>query len=273
MLRAAAVQLASGSDPQQNLERIGVQVRAAAAAGARLVVLPENCLYRGPQEHLPAVARAAVPALREACAQLARAHALWLVAGGVPLPQDDKVANTALVYNPAGDCTAQYRKLHLFDVDLGETLCRRESDHFVAGDEVGMSVIDGIVTGLAICYDLRFSELFRRQSGGGAELCLLPADFTLHTGRAHWDILVRARAIENQFFLIAPNQAGSVPQGGESYGHSLIVGPWGEVLAACGDETEGLAVADLDFAYLRRVRAELPVLTHRRPLRGGLLRP
>lgn len=268
-LKVAAVQLSAGNLPSENLARAERLVRSAAGQGAQLIVLPENYLYRGPRERLLAVGHEATPVARERAAAWSRELGVWLVAGGlpVPTPRDGKLYNTLFAYNPAGNCVAQYRKVHLFDVEIPGVLTRRESDHYAAGDEAGTVDLAGFRTGLSVCYDLRFPELFRIHVARGAELALVPADFTFHTGEAHWELLLRARAVENQMFIIAPNQAGEAPGAGRSYGHSLIVGPWGEKLAAAAGEPEGVVVAELDFDYLRRVRRELPVLAHRRSLR------
>ena len=260
-VRAAAVQLTSTADLGANLETADRLTRAAARDGAELVVLPEKWPALGPPEVLAAAAQDPEdgPAVRWATAT-ARELGIELVAGSMTLRgADGRLRNTALHVTADGTVAAAYAKLHLFDVEVDGTVYR-ESDLETAGDE---SVVTGDGIGLAICYDLRFPTLFEELQRRGATLFAVPSAFTLATTRDHWDVLVRARAIEQQAFVVAANQVGEHAPGLRSGGRSCIVDPWGVVLATAPD-TEGHVVADLDLAHQRRIRATLPALRHRR---------
>jgi predicted amidohydrolase len=265
MFRAAAVQLNSSDDKQANLARAGRLVQEAAAEQARLVVLPEKFNVLGGPEHLRTGAETLDGPTIEWAQGLARDLSLWLVAGSITerVDDDDKLRNTSVVIDPDGRTTAVYRKLHMFDVEVGGR-AYRESDLEAPGDEIVVADIGETRVGISICYDLRFPELFRIQALNGAEILALPSAFTVPTGEAHWEVLVRARAIENQAFLVAAGQVGQHPGGHRSYGHSMIVDPWGQILAEAPNG-EGFVVADLDFDHLARVRLELPSLANRRP--------
>jgi predicted amidohydrolase len=267
-LRVAAVQLASGSDVSKNLDACARATEDAAKAGADLVVLPENFAYAGPEAGKRALAESLVGdtgTVGRSLASWARAHRLTLVAGGMPERSEDaqRPFNTCAVFSPAGELVARYRKRHLFDVELPEGTRYCESEATTAGSDIVSCSVGGAEVGLSICYDLRFPELYRRLVQGGAQLLLIPSAFTRTTGAAHWHVLVRARAIENQCFVVAPGQCGEALPGRPTFGHSLIVDPWGRVLAEAADEAAVL-IQDLDFAELARVRAKLPALRHRR---------
>jgi predicted amidohydrolase len=179
------------------------------------------------------------------------------------VPREERRYNTSCLVDPSGSIGATYRKIHLFDVALPGRVAVQESATRLAGDAAVVAWTSLASVGMSICYDLRFPELYRRLAADGAEVLVVPSAFTLPTGSAHWEVLCRARAIENQCWLLAANQTGASPHGHRDYGNSMIVDPWGTVLARLGDE-EGVAVAELDPAHLARVRAELPALTHRR---------
>ena len=202
---------------------------------------------------------------RDWAAALGRELGLWLVAGSIVerVEGDDKLRNTSVLVGPDGEVHATYRKIHLFDVEV-EGMVYRESDAEAPGDEVVVADAGGLPLGMAVCYDLRFPELFRIMAVRGARAISLPAAFTVPTGRAHWEVLVRARAIENQVFVIAAGQIGRHPPDHESYGHSMIVDPWGVVLAEAPDE-ECFVAADLDLDAQDQVREKLPSLANRRP--------
>jgi deaminated glutathione amidase len=265
-MRAGAVQMNSTADTDANLATADRLVRDAAARGAELVVLPEKWSVLGPPEHM---ARGAEPLdgrfigwAREIAAELG----IDLVAGSVleDTRGQAKRSNTSVHVAPNGEIRAVYRKLHMFDVEV-DGVTYAESRHEQAGDEVVTSEVgDGIRLGMSICYDVRFPELYRALVAEGAEVIAIPAAFTLATTRDHWEVLVRARAIENQSFVVAPNQIGEHAPGQRSGGRSMIVDPWGLVLASAPD-SETAIVADLDFDNLRRIRRRLPALTHRRP--------
>ena len=265
-MRVAAVQLNASADRTANLAAADRLTRAAAADGARLIVLPEKWTAMGSDEDL----RAAAETLEGPAIQWARASArelgVDLVAGSFPERVEGavKLANTSVHVGPDGELKATYRKLHMFDVEVGGR-SYRESDLEEPGEEIVLSrTVEGVELGLSICYDLRFPELYRILAVRGARVLPLPAAFTLATTRDHWEALLRARAIENQAFVVAANQVGAHPGGHRSGGRSMIVDPWGVVLAQAQD-TEGHIVAELDLARQREIRAQLPSLANRRP--------
>jgi deaminated glutathione amidase len=264
-MRAGVVQLNSNDDKNRNLASADTLVRGAAADGARLVVLPEKFNFLGKPESMPEAAEGLDgPTLRWA-SDLARELDIWLVAGSIVerVEGEEKLRNTSALISPDGELRAAYRKIHMFDVEVAGTTYR-ESDTESPGDEIVTGEIDELVLGLAICYDLRFPEVFRILALRGALAVALPSAFTLHTGKDHWAVLVRARAIENQVFMIAAGQIGRHPPDHESYGRSMIVDPWGTTLVVAADE-ETFAVADLDLSRQRRIREKLPSLANRVP--------
>jgi predicted amidohydrolase len=262
---AAAVQMSSGTDRAANVARAVELVRDAAGRGARLVVLPEVFAWRGPRDEEPAIAEPVPGPTIERLAELARTLAIWLCAGSLleRVPGEARVYNTSCLLGPRGTLLARYRKIHLFDVELPGRVSVRESATRAPGAEVVAVPTELGTLGLSVCYDLRFPELYRRLARAGTEVLLVPSAFTFPTGAAHWEILTRARAVENQCYLIAPDQTGTSPHGFLDWGDSLIVDPWGRVLARGGDG-EGVVTAEIDRAYLGRVRRELPCLTHAR---------
>jgi predicted amidohydrolase len=272
-MRAAVIQLSSQDDVAKNLERVRSLVADAAKAGAELIGLPENFAYMGEEaqkRELSESTEDATPGpITKTIVDAARAHGVWVVAGGMPEASGDAARpfNTSLLVAPDGRIVARYRKIHLFDVDLPDGTKLLESGATTAGNDPIVSEVTtgGVKTklGMTICYDLRFPELYRKLVSEGVRVVTVPAAFTLTTGKDHWHVLLRARAIENQVFVLAPAQHGRHPRGRATYGKSLIVDPWGDVLAQCG-EGEGFALANLDFAAQDRVRASLPCLTHRR---------
>jgi predicted amidohydrolase len=264
-VRAGAVQLNSTEDIDRNLETADRLVRDAAARGAELVVLPEKWSLLGTGRQIAVAAQPLDGSWSEWAAGLALELGIDLVSGSVAerRPGSPKSANTSVHFGPDGRQRAVYRKLHMFDVEVDGTVYA-ESEHEQAGDEVVVSELEGGARlGMAICYDLRFPELFRMLALGGAQIISLPSAFTLATTRDHWEVLLRARAIENECFVIAPNQIGTSPPGNRSGGRSMIVDPWGLVLASAPD-IETAIVADLDLEVLQDVRRRLPVLEHRR---------
>jgi predicted amidohydrolase len=263
-MRAAAVQLNSGPDPEANRAAADEHVRAAAADGATLVVLPEKWNVLGTPEHLRAGAEPidgpAVTWMRETAAELG----LDLV-GSVSIaePGEEKLRNVCVHAGPGGDIAATYTKVHMFDVTV-DGREYRESAHEEPGDEVVLSrTADGVELGLSVCYDLRFPELYRELAVRGARIMVVPAAFTLATTRDHWEVLVRARAIEDQAFVVAANQVGEAGGGMRSGGRSLIVDPWGLVLATAPDRV-GHVTAELDLDAQARIRRDLPSLANRR---------
>jgi predicted amidohydrolase len=266
-VKVAAIQLNSGADPAANLAAADRHVRAAAAEGAGLVVLPEKWTAMGEEEELRNAAEDLQgPAIAWA-RETARELELDIVAGSIVerMPGREKLANTSVHIDARGTVRAVYRKLHMFDVEVDGRIYR-ESDLEDPGEEIVLSETSGgLRLGLAICYDLRFPELFRILTLRGARLIVLPAAFTLATTRDHWETLLRARAIENQVFLVAANQFGAHPGGTRSGGRSLIVDPWGIPLAQMPDRA-GHVCAELDLERQDEIRARLPVLSNRRPL-------
>ena len=269
-LTAAVVQLSSQDDVAANLARVAHWVSEAAAAGAKLVALPENFAFMGEEDQKRKAAEdvtvASGPIVR-ALSRAAESHGVFVVAGGMPekSPDPDRPYNTSVLVAPTGRVVATYRKIHLFDVDLPDGTKLEESRATGRG-EVDMQTLASVhdaKLGMTICYDLRFPELYRSLMALGARIVTVPAAFTVTTGKDHWHVLLRARAIENQVFVLAPAQGGKHPRGRQTYGKSLIVDPWGDVLAQCA-EGEGFALARLDFAAQDRVRASLPSLSHRR---------
>ena len=273
-----AVQMTSTEDVEANLERARELVRQAATFGAMLVGLPENFAYLGnDRDHRLAIAETLpdpgtaktgptgpTGPILGAMQELARATGTWLLLGGFPeRGAGKKIRNSAVLLDPSGAVVSVYRKMHLFDVDVPGGRSFRESEAIESGGPPVVAETPWGGLGLSICYDLRFPELYRALTAGGARMVAVPSAFTVETGKDHWHVLLRARAIENQVFLLAPAQFGVHGSNRSSYGHALVVDPWGVVLAECGDH-EGLALARLDFDYQDRVRTALPVLTHRR---------
>jgi deaminated glutathione amidase len=269
-LKVAAVQLNSTADAAANLAVADRLTRAAAADGAGLIVLPEKWSALGRDEDLRAGAQTLDgPAIAWA-RELARELRIDLLAGSIVErreaggePAGGLLANTAVHVGPDGELRATYRKLHMFDVEVQGRVYRESAVTAPGGEIVLSATADGVELGLAICYDLRFPELFQTLAARGARVVTLPSAFTLPTTRDHWEILVRARAIENEVFVIAANQVGAHPGGHRSGGRSLIVDPWGTVLARAG-EAEGWIAAELDLERQAEIRAQLPVLAHRR---------
>jgi predicted amidohydrolase len=265
-VRAAAVQLNSTADLSANLASADRLTRAAAAEGATLIVLPEKWTAMGPEEQLRGAAETLEGPAIEWARAAARELGVDLMAGSILelVPGQHKFANTCVHVDPHGELRAVYRKLHMFDVEVaGRTY--RESELEQPGDEIVTSEsADGVALGLSICYDLRFPELYRILAVRGALVLTVPAAFTLATTRDHWETLLRARAIENQAFVVAANQIGEHPGGYRSGGRSMIVDPWGLVLAQAPDR-EGYALAELDLERQQEIRAQLPSLANRRP--------
>lgn len=268
-LEVAAVQLSSQDDVAANLDRARSLVLEAARRGARLALLPENLAYMGPDEGKRAIVERLDPAegrIARTLSMTASDAGLWLVAGGIPEDSGDprRPFNTCAVFAPDGTLAARYRKIHLFDVDLPDGSRQHESASNTAGSEPVVIEVEGFRVGLSICYDLRFPELYRRLVDLGANLLVVPAAFTMITGKDHWNVLLRARAIESQCYVIAAGQWGKHPGANHhTYGKSLIVDPWGEVIAQCS-EGVGLCTATVQHATVERIRAGLPCLKHRK---------
>jgi predicted amidohydrolase len=262
-LRAAVIQLNSNEDKARNLAAAERLVREAAADGAELVALPEKWNLLAAGEALLAGAEPLDGPTLSAARGWARELGIHLLAGSIAEQGAGKAFNTSVLIGPGGEDLAVYRKIHMFDVDVGG-VSYRESEHEEAGAEVATASLGGLIAGLTVCYDLRFPELYRILALRGAELITVPSAFTSVTGRDHWEVLLRARAIENQVFVLAPNQFGKAPPHFDSYGRSSIVDPWGVVLATAEDG-ECFVAADLDRGAQQKVRESLPSLANRRP--------
>lgn len=266
--RVAAIQMTSDSDVKKNLENAGKLIAEAADKGAQLVVLPEMFAVMGIDQLDKVKIREPLGQgpIQDFLSQQAAKYNVWLVGGTIPIAAEkslEKVNASCLLYDDQGKLVAHYDKIHLFDVSLSAT---RESYHesktTMPGDKVVVVPTPFGKLGLAVCYDIRFPELFRTMHDHGVEIIILPAAFTHTTGSAHWDILVRARAIENQVYMIAAAQTGMHENGRRTFGHSMIVDPWGVVKATL-DEELGVVMAEVDLAYLQKMRGEFPVLMHR----------
>ena len=272
MNRVAAIQMNSSSVVQVNLERAAALIRRAAESGASLIVLPENFALM-PRRESDRNAVAESPdhgPIQQFLSGQAEEQGVWLVGGTIPLTseQGSKLTATSLVFGPDGRRVARYDKIHLFDVAVSESESYRESDYFYPGEPGGKNLVClntpvGTV-GLTICYDVRFPELYRRLSAKGATVFTVPSAFTATTGQAHWEVLLRARAIENQAYVIAPGQCGTHDSGRETHGHSMVVDPWGRVMNRLAAESEGVVIADIDRSGLDSVRRHFPSLKHRR---------
>jgi predicted amidohydrolase len=265
MFLAAAIQMTSLANKDENIAKALGLVDEAARRGARFVGLPETVAYMGPEKEKGKTAESLEgPTLRR-FADKAREHKIHLLAGslyesGAP---GGRFYNTSVLFGPEGERLAVYRKMHLFDVDIADGARYRESETIEPGKELVVAPTPLGQFGLSICYDLRFPELYRALSARGAEILCVPAAFTLHTGRDHWEVLLRARAIENLCYVIAPAQYGQHSERRVTYGHALIADPWGLVIARASD-AEGMAIAPVDERVIARARRELPSLRHRR---------
>lgn len=254
-------------DKAANLAVATRLVEEAAGDGARLVVLPELFNYLGPLERVAAHAEAIPGPTSESMSRLAARLGVHLVAGSIAerAADADKAYNTSLIFDTDGNELARYRKLHLFDVDLPGEVTNRESQWIAPGNQIAATSTSLGTIGQAICYDLRFPELFRRLVDRGTKILAFPSAFSAPTGRAHWDVLIRARAIENQIYVIAADQYGRHTPQFASYGHSAIIDPWGKILAS-HDEGDAVISAEIDLEQLAEIRRALPALTHRRAL-------
>lgn len=270
--RVAALQMNSGTDVAQNLETSGRLLTEAAGQGACLAALPENFAFMGARERdkLAHAEKFGSGPIQDFLSQTARKLNIWIVAGSVPIAVDDdpeRVWAACLVFDGQGDCVARYDKIHLFDVEVDSAdgpLQYRESKNIAAAPWQAVTVdTPAGKLGLSVCYDVRFPELYRALAAQGAELLCVPAAFTANTGAAHWEVLLRARAIENQCFVIAPGQVGTQPGGRKTWGHSMLVDAWGKVLA-CEAEGERAVVAELDRHKQQELRRTFPVLHHRK---------
>lgn len=262
---AAAVQMVASSDKAANLKEAEHWVRKAASQGAKVVALPEVFIWRGSKKLEREFAESIPGPTSKAMAALAAELEINLLAGSIleEIPAAEKAYNTSLLFDPSGKLIASYRKIHLFDVDLANGVSLRESATRAHGEAIVVGRSDLCTMGLSVCYDLRFPELYRGLAKQGAQIIFVPSAFTAYTGAAHWEPLLRARAIENQAYIVAPGQFGQSRSSFETHGHTMIVDPWGKILAELADGP-GVVSAEVDLDYLAKVRADLPALAHRR---------
>jgi predicted amidohydrolase len=266
-LKVAAVQLSSGADVARNVEEAELLVNEAADQGAQYIQLPEYFNFLGPFSGFAGAAETVPGPTTSRMAALATSRAITLHLGSVleKSPDPGKFYNTSVVIGPKGEIVATYRKVHLFDVNVPDALTHRESSIINPGEEIVVASLEEFALGLSICFDVRFPELYRKLALAGADVIAVPAAFNAVTGRAHWDLLVRSRAIENHSFIVAAAQAGTTTESIATYGHSLIVDPWGEVLAESKTDEPEVVTATLDLGEVPRRRAQISVLDSRRP--------
>lgn len=262
---AGVIQLDAQEDPRINRDRAVALIAEAADRGAELVVLPEMFVFFSTVDQMVKHAEDIPGPTSDILQEAARRHNIHLVGGSFceKIPDSDKAYNTNLVINPDGDIIARYRKIHLFEIDAPGEVVFNEAEVIEFGDQVVAAETPFGVVGLSICYDLRFPELYRALADKDARIVTIPAAFAMKTGKDHWETLIRARAIENQVYMLASAQVGVKPNGYMSYGRSMIVDPWGTVVAQAQD-TEAVITAELDMDYLEKVRKELPALKNQK---------
>lgn len=265
MERVGLIQMTSGPDPDKNLAYIQQQVALLARSGAQLIVTPENALvFGGRKDYHQCAEVLGEGRIQQSLAQLAREHRIWLLIGSMPIARENGVTTTSLLFDPKGELVADYDKLHMFDVDVADGHKRyRESETFTPGARVVSHQTPFAHLGLTICYDVRFPMLYSALARSGVNLISVPAAFTAVTGKAHWEILLRARAIETQSWLVAVNQVGTHPCGRETWGHSMVISPWGEIVDSLSDQADNLLV-DIDLTQVEELRAAMPVAQHAR---------
>lgn len=265
---AAVVQLTTTKDPERSLGEAETLVEKAAKLGATLVALPENVSFMGTEEEKLRLAEPLEGPTFRRIGALAAQHKIWLLGGTMPekSARSDRAYNTSTLWTPEGKLAASYRKIHLFDIALGEGATHQESASVAPGERPVVAETPLGNIGMSVCYDLRFPLLYRAMVHRGAQIFTIPAAFTVPTGRDHWEVLIRARAIENQCFVLAPGQFGANTDTRRTFGRSMIVDPWGTVLAVAPDQP-GVAVAEIDLERQKTLRANLPCLAHERPQR------
>ena len=266
-MRVSVCQMRSGEDVESNVATAESLLHQAADGDADLAALPEVFTYLGRSAGRATAAEPVPGPTTERLSAVARARTMWVLGGSLLEADDGRVFNTSVLFDRQGELVARYRKIHLYDVELPDQPPIRESDTFTPGEQLVTHATEQARLGLSICYDLRFPELYRGLMVLGAEVLCVPSQFQHATGVAHWEVLLRARAIENQCFVVAPGQWGAFGREGSnrrSHGHSMIVDPWGRVLVEAPEEGDGVFAADLDLAELRGIRTRLPALQHRR---------
>ncbi|MEM6447226.1 MAG: carbon-nitrogen hydrolase family protein [Cyanobacteria bacterium J06642_2] len=262
---AAAIQMTSTPDLSANLRQAEEWIDMAVRQGCKLIALPENFAFMGEDNRRMELAADIATRTEEFLQKMAQRFQVYVLGGGYPVPADgDRAYNVASLLGPDGDELARYRKIHLFDVNLPDGNTYRESNSVLPGRELQSCYVDSLGTlGLSVCYDIRFPELYRSLAAQGADVLLIPAAFTAFTGKDHWEILVRARAVENTCYVIAPAQVGVHYRRRQCHGHAVIVDPWGTILADAGSKP-GVAIAEINPAFLQQIRRQMPSLQHRR---------
>lgn len=266
MAKFGIVQMTSGADPEKNFLHLRKKVKGLQLQGAKVVITPENCLVFGSQADYQ---RHAEPLgdgpLQAEVAAMAKQFGLWILIGSMPiLRENGAITTTALLFDDQGECRADYDKIHMFDVDVADQHRRyRESDTFLAGDAIKVVETPYGKIGLSICYDVRFPQLYTALREQGAEIIVVPAAFTKVTGRAHWEVLLRARAIETQCWVVAAAQWGEHNESRETWGHSMIVDPWGQIVT-CQQQGTGVIMANIDLDLCRTIRTNMPLVKHAR---------
>jgi len=267
MVSISAIQLTSRPNVEENLKEIARQLSSLTISDTHIAVLPECCLFFGGKDaEQLSLAKTSYQndALRTSLANLAKSYGIYLVAGSIPLYQSetDKFTNTCCVFSPQGEQFGRYDKIHLFDVNVEDSEKHyRESHYAQAGNKTSVVNIAGLKLGLSICYDLRFPELFRHLRQSGADIITVPSAFTKVTGKAHWQALLQARAIENQVYIVAAGQEGIHANGRETWGHSMIINPWGEIVSSLA-QGQGIISAEIFPAEIRKIRSAIPVAEH-----------
>ncbi|GAK83465.1 predicted amidohydrolase / aliphatic amidase AmiE [Vibrio ponticus] len=265
MDRVGLIQMTSGPNPEENLAYIEQQVAALAEQGARWVITPENAIVFGSRSDYHHVAEClGSGSIQQRLAEMARRYQVWLLVGSMPIRRESGVTTTLLVFNSGGELVAHYDKLHMFDVDVADSHQRyRESETFTPGKEIVALETPFAHLGLTICYDVRFPQLYSELARRGANIIVVPAAFTAVTGQAHWQPLLTARAIETQSWIVAVNQTGVHQGGRQTWGHSMVVSPWGEVFASL-DGAVGNLLVEIDLQAVAEIRATMPVMQHNR---------
>lgn len=266
-MKIAAIQMCSGMDPQANLIALEAQLAEAAAAGVRYAQTPEvTLIFPENRDQLRSVASPfeGHPQLKRV-RELAKQHNMFVHIGSLPIPlEDGRFANRSVLFGPDGEQVKIYDKIHLFDADIAGLNAYRESATYKGGDEAVVAQVDQFTLGFSICYDMRFPKLFNTLANAGAQLMAVPAAFTVPTGQAHWHVLLRARAIETGSYVIAAAQGGQHPNGRATYGHSLIIDPWGKVIAELEHDQPGVLMAEIDLAAVEEARRRVPALANAR---------
>lgn len=261
----AMLQIDSQDDKKKNLEKVSVMIDEAASHGAQFVSMPENVYYCGPNSGVFANAETIPGPMSDFFVSKAKQHKIWLHCGsiGQVIPGEKRLYNTTLLINRKGEIVAHYEKIHMYDVQIKNGPTTRESDTKIPGHRIVVADTDFCKVGLSICYDMRFPEVYRIMALLGAKIMFVPANYTMFTGKDHWECILKARAIENQCYIVAPAQVGKKPAF-QAYGRSMIINPWG-VTVACAEDRETIVYGEIDVDYVDQVRQQLPSLINRQP--------